>query len=239
MEGTAFFVSPSVLCTNRHTFVQNSTWKLQKIVFDASTFSNGSGLHLLPTAIPLSDLNMMGKLDGFDRDPSGDQPQLYYQSDFVFLKVDDPARHSPVWIPPQEEIEKGEPVAAVGYVDITDSQFRYSPESNPSISELKALFHGFNHMFAAPGLTLDMNDRVATFSFSIEHGCSGGPVVPLNPASEPTFIALATGSTPFTNSNFALRTAQKFFKEEYAKLVVPTLNNVEPIRMELVKKFLE
>jgi len=213
--GTAFYVSPTILCSARHNLFAPKTSKTVTGPRKFSTDCNAVN-PAINTVVQLQDLDAIpdeairGKFWDkiIDIDPLDTSNQVY-PSDFVFLRAPIASAH---YLLPQTQLPNY--VAVIGYPsDIPPGLF-------------KQVMTAFNSELgtknACPASILRNDNRILAHNASTVKGVSGGPLVDVNTGH---FVGIhTTGSSEgdYTH-NVAVSVLHPVFKLMYKELVLPTL----------------
>jgi len=214
--GTAFYVSPTILCTARHNlFVKSDSVRAKG---DLLFTTKCNFLNSKPDKIVVQldyDEAIRKKVDDdlADKDPfkGGGMSRLI---DFVFLRSSVESKH---YLLPQANLPPY--VTTLGYPGET----KHTPETTRFGFPIYEAFHGqFYHKHASPGGIISSNGRVLAHSCSTNPGVSGGPVV------DPTtcrFVGVHTIGPVSMEHNLAYSVQHPVFKKLYRALVYPELSD--------------
>lgn len=229
--GTAFFVSPTVLCTAGHVGYANAP----KLFTTARVASSVEQINLEGGAFPVDELGKdwvnTEKANErlalrLDRDPLVDHDPVdgsIAQCDFAFLQVVD--YQSPIFFYPEFNNEAKD-IVAIGYsgsyseTSLQKSSIKKLHLGHPSI--LAAFGNELGTKHVAPGGILANNGRILAHSASTLIGSSGGPIV------DPTnmhFVGIHIEGWDDVEWNLAVSTHHPLFQRAYRQFVYPTLPN--------------
>jgi len=230
--GTAFFVSPTILCSAGHVAYAPGPKKFTTLR-DAVT----------PDWLPrgnLYDVEEVGKAEiqqqketeklaaRLDLDPMRDEtyyagvaPEHITQLDYGFLRVRDyqsPEYYFPLFT--SQEVD----VAVVSYPGSYDEN---SLERLANLHHVghPSIYHAFRNEMGrkhiAPGSIVRTNNRIVAHSASTLRGSSGGPLLV---AGSLGFVGIHIEGWDDVNYNLAVSVKHRAFQDAYNQFVVPTLS---------------
>jgi len=229
--GSAFFVSPTVLCTAGHVGYAN----YPKLFTTARLASSVEQIKLEGGALIVNELGKdwvyaekaTEKLAvRLDRDPVCDHDPAdgsIAQCDFAFLQVVD--YQSTVFLYPDFNND-AKAIAAIGYPggypesSLQKSSLKHLHLSHSSILAAFGNETGTKHI--APGKFLQDNGRILAHNASTLKGSSGSPIV------DPTnmhFVGIHIEGWDDVEWNLSVSTRHPVFQRAYRQFVYPTLPN--------------
>ncbi|KAJ3148865.1 hypothetical protein HDU89_004446 [Geranomyces variabilis] len=240
-QGTAFFVSPTLLQSGRHLVRLTENVASSRVQFRTS--SNSSDPNYTPPACHAKPIELPARTSHeIDVNPV-DYQTIKYQKDYTFLASD--AKCNQVLVPGL--CEAGTHVVAVGYPVSPDDQdtmvagtarfllntmdrHEFAKEVVEHVINLKRLFRE-NAMNLSPGSVVYHDERIATHDCATLSGFSGGPIVlPKDPG---VFIGHHITQNLFLNST------HPSYVSDYIRTVLPSLQDglqANPILLTLVQR---
>jgi len=225
--GSAFFVSPTILCTTRHcTAAQRESGTPMTI---CTSIQSSKGVddvdHFLVTAlVPDQDwYNFHHKTPRvFDIDPSvsSTSRELNYQCDVDFLLVQG-YTHKGNYFTPMSTVHERDPIAVMGYPGVPNST--WLNDFGMKITAVSTAFCHFDQRAISPGNILAINERVLCHTASTLPGNSGGPIIPLEDSQKLLFCGIHTECWKGLTYNFGVSVTHPYFVKMYQQYVVPTL----------------